>query len=44
MTAAQIFEQIKTGEIEYIISRKTKNFTFYTVGQTTIRVHISEAI
>lgn len=43
-TAAEIFNQIKNGEINYTVTKKTKNFVFYVVGETTIRVHVSEAI
>lgn len=44
ITATEIFNLIKNGEVSYFVSKKTKNFTFYLVDQTTIRVHNSEAI
>jgi len=44
MTAEELFDLIKSGEVEFEKVRETKNFVFYKVAETTIRVHISQAI
>ena len=44
MTAEELFDLIKSGEVEFEKVRETKNFVFYKVSETTIRVHISQAI
>lgn len=44
MTAEEIFNLIKLGEVEFEKVKETKHFVFYKVAETTIRVHISQAI